>query len=248
MALLNRVGRRLSRPGQLAYGAVPMTDDPRRRIRLTRPVKPARRVGEPNVLSDAAVPNRLSTMPERPTGVQVAARPATETWPATGTATPKARMRLPSFGTIIFLGFPAITAFRLFGQFVGGLASPTPTPAIVTPGQPVEPGSIIFGTGSDGACGVTGSDKEFAAGTEVWWSATLSNEQEPDAEVVVIVSRDDVQIEREDVPADASVGTWSVLCSSGPVDAADAGTYRVEVWDVSLKQLHAAGEYRLVAS
>jgi len=171
----------------------------------------------------------------------------TRTWLSTGTAAPKAR-RLPSFGTVIFLGFLAVTALRVFGQFVGGLASPTPTPAIVVPGQAVVPGTIIFGTGSDGDCGVAGTDKQFAAGTEVWWSATLSSQQEPDAEVVVIVYRDDVQVNREDVPADPSFGNWSELCSGDPVDATEVGTYRVEVWDDSVKLLHAVGEFRLVAS
>jgi hypothetical protein len=223
------------------------SDDRRRRVRLTGPVRPARRVGEPNVLSDAAVPNTLSTSPAPPARAQPATRSGSESWLATGTAAPAAGRRLPSFGTLIFLVFLAITGFRLFGEFIRGLEA-TPTPAIVAPGQAVVPGSIVFGTQSDGDCGVEDRGYEFAPGTEVWWSARLSSEQAPDAEVVVVVGRDGAEVGREDVPADTSVGTWSVLCSGKPVDAVDPGTYRVELRDASGTVVHAVGEFRLVAS
>lgn len=219
-----------------------MSEDRRRGRILGRP---AGRVGEPNVLSDAATPNQLSGIVTRPPNVQIGAREGSETWLATGAAAPaRSGVRLPSFGTVIFLGFLAITGFRLLGEFVQGLEQQTPGPT--TPAGPAqEPGTILFGTKTDGDCGVLETGTAFTAGAEVWWSAELATVQAPDAAVVVIVRRDGTEVDREDVPPDESFGRWSVLCSGAPVIETVAGTYRVEVWDEAVTTLHAAGEYRL---
>jgi hypothetical protein len=223
-------------------------DDRRGRVRLTGPARPTRLVGEPNVLSDAAVPNTLATPISRPTRVQPATRAAGESRLPTDAGAQTARVRLPSFGTVIFLGFLAVTAFRLFGQFIDGLGEATAPPAIVAPGQAAVPGSIVFGTESDGDCGVLGRGYEFASGSEVWWSARLSSGQAPDAVVVVITYRAGAEVAREEVPADPSFGVWSVLCSVKPVDASAAGTYRIEVRDVSGTVVHAVGEFQLAGA
>lgn len=188
-------------------------------------------------------------MVQRPANVQTGTRQGSESWLATGTVTPKSGVRLPSFGTLIFLGFLAITGFRLFGEFVGGLAEPTPAPTTPAgPAQPAEPGPITFGTRSDGDCGVLETGEAFEPGADVWWSAELATVQAPDATVVVIVRRDGAQVDREEVPPDDSLGKWSVLCSGGPVVDSVAGLYRVEVWDETIKTLHAVGEYRVAPS
>lgn len=181
-----------------------------------------------------------------PGNIQTGTRDGSDRWLATGTTAPRPRVRLPSFGTLIFFGFLAITGFRLLGEFVQGLAEETPavtSPA--EPGQASEPGSILFGTKSDGSCGVHETGLEFEQGTNVWWSAELSTMQAPDVAVVVIVRRDGAEVDREDVPPDPTVGRWSVLCSGDPVVETLPGVYRVEVWDATVTTLHAVGEYRL---
>lgn len=224
----------------------------RRRIRAGAPG----RVGEPNALSNAATPNTLSGMVAQPapipgnSSVRVTPSGAPASWLATGgagVASSKPGFRLPSLGTLIFIGFLAITGVRLVGEFVQGLPSDTPAPTTApTPVQSSGPGPIEFGTKSDGNCGVLETGLEFAAGTSVWWSAQLSTTQSPDATVVIIVRRDGTEVDHEDVPPDSSTGTWSVLCSGAPVAEQSAGLYRVEVWDETVTVLHAVGEYRLL--
>jgi hypothetical protein len=225
-------------------------DRRRRRIRGGA----AGRVGEPNVLSNAATPNALTGMVSRPTGVQIGTREGPATWLSSGTSAPRSGVRLPSFGTLIFLGFLAITGFRLLGEFAQGLAQITPEPTgpveparTSEPAQPSEPGSMLFGRKADDDCGVLETGLQFEAGTSVWWSAQMSAEQDADASVVVIVHRDGVEVDREDVPPDPDVGRWSVLCSGAPVLDTEAGVYRVEVWDASITTMQAAGEYRVTS-
>jgi hypothetical protein len=192
-------------------------------------------------------------MAGRPSAVPGTQPQVNETWLATGatvttgTTATKSRVRVPSFGTLIFLAFLAITGFRIVGEFVRGLELEPPPASTTAPGGAIAPGSIVFGLDSDGDCGVVDSASRFAPGTAVWWSAELSTEQAPEAEVVIIVRRDGIEVEREDVPPDPSFGTWSVLCSGKPIDETDAGLYRVEVWDKTITTLHAVGEYRLAA-
>ena len=220
-------------------------DRRRRRIRGGA----AGRVGEPNVLSNAAAPNTLSGQTTRPLGVQMGTREGADGWLTTGITARRSGVRLPSFGTLIFLGFLAITGFRLLGEFAEGLAQATPdATGAATPGEAAEPGTIVFGTKSDGDCGVLETGTAFAAGTSIWWSAQLPTRQSPDTAVVVIVRRDGAEVDREDVPPDPDIGSWSVLCSGDPVVESISGVYRVEVWDVTVTTLHAAGEYRLAAT
>ena len=220
------------------------------------------RVGEPNVLSDAATPNVLSTQGGRPQPLAVrpapagafgqpAVRPrANEGWLATGQAAPAPRVRLPSVGTLIFLGFLAITALRFVGEFAGGIIA-TPEPVATTAPAPpsgLDPGPITFGTGQGTDCDVTGATAEFGPDADVWWSAQLSALQPADASAVVIVRRRGEEVHRELVPPDTSFGEWSVLCAGEPLTFHEPGTYRVEVWNKEETVLHAVGEYRVHVS
>lgn len=218
-------------------------------------------MGEPNVLSDAATPNVLSTAAARPLAPAVnrsassgrAAEPAVapqanQAWLATGQPAPAARVRLPSFGTLIFLIFLAITAVRVIGEMASSFADPTPPPPTTSPagsGDSAAPGPISFGDRRGSDCGVAGLSVEFGPETDVWWSAELSTVQPVDAAAVVIVRRNGDEVEREDVPADPSFGEWSVLCAVEPIALHDPGTYRVEVWNEDVTVLHAAGEYNI---
>jgi hypothetical protein len=224
-----------------------MSGDDRRRIRsanaIARRRKSPGRVGEPNVLSNAATPNTLSAMATGPANVTPSPRtaaPGQAGWLSTGTTAPRQRVGLPSFGTLIFLAFLAFTGLRLAGEFVRGLDEETSAP-----NQAVVPGSVVFGTKSDGDCGVLETSHDFVEGAEVWWSARLDAAQTADAEVVVLVLRDGIEIDREVVPGDAEFGTWSVLCSGSPVKETRAGLYQVEIWDAAIGTRHATGEYRL---
>ncbi len=234
-----------------------MSDDGRRReLRGRRESGGPARAGsvpQPNVLSDAATPNRLS-MENAPNagglgGTQASVTPARgpqvnsrgNAVPA-GVATERPRVRLPGLSTLIFLGFVVVTAFRIVGEFVeqAGVAPPAATPA-VTAAPP--PGSVTFGTRTTDECEVIGAAVEFAEGADVWWSAKMSTTQPPDAAAVVIILRNGAEVSREDVPADESAGTWDLLCSSGPVEQDSAGRYRVEVWNEARTVLLAAGDY-----
>ncbi len=245
-----------------------MTDDDRQGLRdRLRPGKPARtrRAGEPNVLTGAATPNQLSGQgtraPDVRTGTSagaeaapVAVRPVTSppaavnpmpASPAPGRSIPQSDApaggrRLPAIPTLIFLGFLGLTAFRLFGEFLEGVAvdsTPGPAATAVTPGQ------VRFGTGVDDDCSVTGEATDFTAPAEVWWSAEMATRQKASVTVVVITRRDGEEIEREVVPPDGSSATWEVLCSGGPVTDGDPGSYRLEVWNQEETVLQSAGEY-----
>ncbi len=77
-------------------------------------------VGQPNVLSDSATPNRLSTQTARPAALLVgraAAGPARTSTPAApiGTTTRRRGIRL-SLSTLIFLGFLILTVLRIIGE------------------------------------------------------------------------------------------------------------------------------------
>lgn len=208
--------------------------------------------GELNVISGAATPNRLSTESAAPTGALSGTRQVTPGGSLPVGATPaRRRISIPSLPTLIFLGFVAITAFRIFGEVVDQFlpTAPGTTSSATGPASvPTAPGAILFGTGSDEDCGVTGEGVRFQVGTDVYWSAMLSAEQAADAGAVVIVRRDDQEVEREEVPPDESFGVWDQLCSGAPVADDGSGSYRVEVWDEDLAVMLAAGTYLLSAS
>ena len=208
--------------------------------------------GEPNVISGVATPNRLSTESAAPTGALSGTRQVTpgDTRPV-GATPARRRIPIPSLPTLIFLGFVAITAFRIFGEVADQLlptAPGTTSPAAGPASVPTAPGAILFGTGSDEDCGVTGEGVRFQPGTDVYWSAMLSEEQAADAGAVVIVRRDDQEVEREEVPPDESFGVWDQLCSGAPVAHDGSGSYRVEVWDEDVAVMLAAGTYTLSTS
>lgn len=220
-----------------------MTENRRRgRIR----VRAAGRVGDPNVLSNAATPNELSGMAAGPASVKVGANIRTS---QTAPAAPRSGVRLPSFGTLLFLGFLLLTGLRLLGEFAQGLAQETPVPTTAAaPDEGSRPGPIVFGAKSDGDCGVLETAVEFIQGTAVWWSAQLPTVQSPDVAVVIIVRHDGSEVDREDVPPDPGSGEWTILCSGAPVFERSPGLYRVEVWDETMTVLQAAGEYRMSIS
>jgi hypothetical protein len=231
-----------------------MSDDGRRRgfrdRRDTGAPGQAGSVPRPNVLSDASAPNRLSTETAPNAGgsggTQARVTPASGpqvnsrgTVVTAGARAERARVRLPGLSTLIFLGFVALTAFRVVGEWVEQNAVPPPGETTA----PAPPGIVTFGTRATDDCEVIGADNEFAVGADVWWSATMSTLQPPDAAVVVIILRNGAVISREEVPADESAGEWDLLCSSGPVEQDLAGRYRVEVWNEPRTVFLAAGEY-----
>ena len=230
-----------------------MSDDGRRRgLRGRRdagaPTGPGA-TPRPNVLSDASPPNRLSTETSPnaggPGGTQVSVTPASGpqvnsrgTMVTADGQVERPGVRLPGVSTLIFLGFVALTAFRIVGEWVEENVVPAPAAT-----NAAAPGLVTFGTRATEDCAVIGAAVEFAEGADVWWSATMSTTQPPDAAVVVLVLRNGTQLTREDVPADESGGDWDLLCSSGPVGQDDAGKYRVEVWNEARTVLLAAGDY-----
>ena len=239
-----------------------MTDDDgqqgiRARIRPGR-TKRVRRVGEPNVLTGAAVPNQLSGQTGQPANVTKGTRPGMQQAPVVARAAPATAApdraiprsdappggrQLPAVPTLIFLAFVGLTAFRFLGQVLeGATADPTTAPG-ATAGAP---GPVRFGSALNDDCSVSGEAATFAEGADVSWSAELATRQKATVTVVVIVSHDGAEVDREVVPPDGSGTTWSVLCSEAPPDA-DAGTYRVEVWNEDLTVLLAAGEYTVAA-
>lgn len=226
------------------------------RTRLgTGPANPAGRVGEPNVLTGAAVPNRLSSEVARPVNVSTLAQAPTVRRAGTVAPRPGAvptdlqeaprGRRAPALQTIIVIGFIVVTAIRLASQFLGG-ASPG-DPVATTPPNPnvtvVAPGPITFGTAMDDDCGVTGTANQFGENTEVWWAADLPTEQSSKSVVVVLVLLDHEEVARDVWPPEGT-NSWTVMCD-GPLVKREVGNYRVEVWDEDLKVLQAAGEYEV---
>ena len=240
-----------------------MTDDDRQQGlggRLGRGKGPqSRRVGAPNVLSGAAVPNQLSNQAKAPAPVAMGTRPDVQVVPgasrpvpagppasspvpvrtAPESDAPPGGRRLPALPTLIFLGFVGLTAFRIVGEFLeGAAADPTPGPVATA----LVPGLVRFGTGLDDDCNVTGEAASFPESTEVWWAADMATRQKASVTVVVIVRLDGEEIEREIVPPDGSTASWQVLCGE-PVGDGNVGTYRVEVWNEDESVLQSAGQF-----
>src|SRR5688500_11894590 len=145
---LNRSRRDLSTPlPQRGLGArwrrvaAGMSDDGRRRgLRGSRDAGAQVRAGSgprPNVLSDASPPNRLSTETSPNAGGQggtqasviPASGPQVNSRGAVvpvGERSARPGVRLPGVSTLIFLGFVALTAFRIVGEWVEDNVVPAP--------------------------------------------------------------------------------------------------------------------------
>lgn len=234
------------------------------RLRRSTRLAP-QRAGEPNVLSNAAVPNQLSSMAPRP-GLPVPGKLSTPTTarplgrplrqPVPGrlsaqarTTTddePTARRRRFSTGQLIAIAFLVYTVFRFIGQAGDGTgsapAAPTTQPAQATRG-PVAPGSISFGVGLDNDCGIVSPAAAFGPTDDVWWRAELSTPQTSKSTVVVIMYRNSEEDSRETVPPNGSATRWSVLCSGGPIENSSPARYRVEVWDEQVSVMLAIGAF-----
>jgi len=245
-----------------------MSQQRRRRLQAT----PApRRAGEPNVLSNQATPNQLSTMgsakrtpgaPNVPSSARaqpVRAAPAsgrsTVGWPSTVPATrptapkeaeeaPRTR-RLPSFGTLLFIAFVIYWLARALGSADFALPGQTTAPAQggIVSGTV---GVVTFGRGLDDACSLEQPGDSFERGAQVWWRAELTEAQGADVAVVVRAYRDEGRIDRYEIPPEPELGTWDVLCAGEPVRGYQTGAYRVEIWDAPEQTLLAVGGYTKV--
>jgi hypothetical protein len=116
-----------------------------------------RQVGQPNVLSDAAAPNRLSTQTARPAAVLIgpaAAGQARASSPARPIGTTAARRGFRiSLSTLIFLGFVLLTLFRIIGEMASRVPSETPratSMAAESVSLVATPGTVTFETASSG--------------------------------------------------------------------------------------------------
>jgi hypothetical protein len=155
------------------------------------------------------------------------------------------RFELPDRGTLLVIGFAALLAFGFVGLLVPGFDLKPPPSASGAPTFAREQGTVIFGRSATGDCAVSDAASGFEAGASIWWTAWLKYALEPSAEALVIVRRDGVEISRARAGLDQSSKTIAVLCSEAPVVQAVAGTYAMEIRDVSDSVTYAAGEYRL---
>jgi hypothetical protein len=224
-------------------------------------------MAQPNVLSNEARPNVLSTQSDRrPQGIigataapnrrAAANRAALPNQPSRAPTTADARFeprtrRAPSFTTIIVIGFLVVTAFRVLGglasRFFSDQQAPTTAPFVVA-GTQLDGGAIAFGTATDGHCAMARVDSAFPSGTSVWWIANLERSL-GDAEeaVVVIVVRNGVDIERAAVSRrDLGANGSHVLCSDKPRADTAAGQYVIQVWDRAQHEVLASGGYAIL--
>jgi len=217
------------------------------------------RLLRPNELSIELVPNRLSVLEgQRPgrlaEGLQTVVAPTPGEQTAGARAQPADRARARP-GPRINLSTVVTAAFFLLiilGRVVGELGSSSPTPRPTSPGQAgAEPssyapsGGVIFGRASNGRCGVTEPATDFAAGDDVWWTATLPVALEPGQKVrwrVLLMAA--VEVERVG-PGDTPTGTWDTLCGSEPLAFDDLGSYVLEVWGSDDERLLAMGRFTL---
>jgi len=227
------------------------------------------------VLSNQAIPNRLSTMPDtvqpsRARGARQAAGGARQAagasppgLPEPRTAVPPKqapgrersspvpsgrRVRLPSLGTIVFIGFLALTVARFMGQslpFGGPTPRPTGAPggAGPTASQPFAPGAVWFGTSLSGDCDLSEQASIFTGPVPVWWRAELSVVLGADDGVLVLTFRDDTEIDREQFPPDPAFSAWDILCGSHPITDDNAGAFKVEVWRADRSMRLATGMF-----
>jgi hypothetical protein len=221
---------------------------------------------QPNVLSNAAEPNRLSTqstglapnIPGRnqaPTGVVpqnrlLAPGSAARAAVPADTRFERPARRAPSLSRIIFIGFLLVTGFRLAGSLLGGLAPsqavPTAAPQLVR-GSDIEPGAVAFGIAADGTCGILGAGTLFNGATDVWWSANLDRGLVGASESLLVIEKRNGVVIEQAATSVSDLGRYgsSVVCAIKPVGHATVGTYVLQVWDAAQTQLLASGAYTI---
>jgi hypothetical protein len=158
------------------------------------------------------------------------------------------RFELPDRGTLLVLGFVVLLGFGWLGVIVPGFGLEPPPRASGAPAFARVQATVIFGTSRTDDCAVANPANRFAPGTSVWWTAWLAYALEPHAEALVVVRHDGIEIDRVRVGSEQSATTWAVLCAEAPIGQGSAGTYRVEVRDISDRVTYAAGEYEVAGS
>jgi len=219
------------------------------------------------VLSNQAIPNQLSTMPgsARPTvepaehGTPVHRRVAAQSGQAPPQQAPRDEaaapgpvrrgIRLPSLGTIIFVGFIALTLSRFVGQALPDIG-PTPRPTsapqgVATPpaSEPVAPGTVWFGQSVTDDCRLAGRASIFTGPVRVWWRAQLSTVLGASDGVLVLTFRDGEQIDRDAMAPDPGASASDIVCADHFVPDSRAGTFKVEVWRTDRSERLAIGVF-----
>lgn len=226
---------------------------------------------QPNVLTDEAQPNVLSTQAtgrapgttswagtsdravapnqvlpaRRPVGAQSVRAQAI----ADSRFEPRAR-RGPSLTSVIVIGFLLVTAFRVIGALAGPFFSGQPAqsvPPITIGGALLEAGSIAFGISSDNQCGLDHVQSTFHPGADVSWSAHLARSlTSGEVSVEVIVIRNGVEIERSTVlRRDLGARGTDVVCSIRARSDNVIGSYVIQLRDASGSRVLASGKYSL---
>jgi hypothetical protein len=237
-----------------------------RRPRIRAPAPP-RRVGEPNVLSDQAIPNRLSTMgkpggiaspaaaPNRPTTQPVLApsQPISRSQPDPRIEqAPRPRRRF-SPGALITVAFVIFAVARFLNNLdLGGaagtgppLATTEPRPSLLArPTIDSSPGLVVFGESvTANGCDLEHVAVRFRAGIDIWWQAEMSHLVDADATVVYVATRDGLEVDREVLPPDPEVGEWTVLCGGRPVPGYVPGEYRIEIRNEAETEVLSSGTF-----
>jgi hypothetical protein len=155
--------------------------------------------------------------------------------------------RRPKLGTLITIGFVIFWAVRFINTSgIGGESSAsTPRPAVSIapiPSPHAAPGQIVFGEDADGAsCSLDKRANRFTIEVDVYWEAEMQHVVAADATVVLVEKRDNIEIDRQEVPPDPDVGPWVRFCAGGPVAGYQPGVYRLEIWNEDETELLSSG-------
>jgi hypothetical protein len=230
----------------------------------------------PNVLTDAAVPNRLSTqMRSDPGPGSTATADVWSSRPQLARGAPglprrptRSRPQLSSFIFVVLLVFGFL---RSIGAFSGS-EPPTATPAPPRPTSQaahvtatptsqagrvtatptslrITPAAVLFGTGRPIDCQPTELGTLFPLHTPVYWGAIFTTNLSHDTKVEWRLYHDDQLLSFSLGPTRIPGGFWDRICADDPLAPEDGGTYRLEVWIWNLKpiELLASGEFVLSA-
>lgn len=217
----------------------------------------------PNRLSMELSPNRLSMLDEPRRGAAEPAGPWEPPRPdePEGPAAPEARGRSrsgqaaerPSRGrpNLWTLLTGAIFVLFILGRLAGDILEPTgigatPSPGPTTPGTvEVGPGAVAFATAPGPGCMLSGEEKVFPAGIEVWWAAAFEVTLGSEDRVRWTLLRDDQVLVEETGPSDEPSDRWTGICGSAPLRLGETGTYRMEVRHAGTGESLAAGSFEL---